>query len=134
MKTLQKQASRKVIQLQLMFLRKVYIFDRNLGRELTEPSEISNEIEAMSQRLSEQNNTKKTQIEQHLNSKIEEILKEIRTNRHSNLVSDEKDVENSRPSTSNSENKLLRRKYARKLKLTKTKIRIIASSPRKCMN
>ena len=32
------------------------IFDRNLGSELTEPSQISNEIEVISQRLTEQNN------------------------------------------------------------------------------
>ena len=37
------------------------IFDRNLDSELTEPSSISNEIEATSQRLSEQNNTNMTQ-------------------------------------------------------------------------
>ena len=40
------------------------IFDRNLGSKLTEPSQISNEIEAITQRLSEQNNHKMTQIEQ----------------------------------------------------------------------
>ena len=34
-----------------------------------------------------------TQIEQQLNSKFEEILKEIRTNKESNLVDDEDDVE-----------------------------------------
>ena len=38
------------------------IFDRNLGSELTEPSQISNEIEVITQRLSEQNNHKMTQI------------------------------------------------------------------------
>ena len=31
-------------------------FDRNLGSELTEPSQVSNEIEVVSQRLTEQNN------------------------------------------------------------------------------
>ena len=41
-----------------------YIFDKNLGSNLTEPSQISNEIEAITQRLSEQNNTKMTQFEQ----------------------------------------------------------------------
>ena len=51
-----------------------------------------------------------TQIEQQLNSKLEEILKGIRTNRDSNLVSDEEDTENNRPITSNSENKLPRKK------------------------
>ena len=39
------------------------LFDRNLGSELTEPSQISNQIEAITQRLSEQNNHKMTQIE-----------------------------------------------------------------------
>ena len=61
------------------------IFDRNLGSELTELSQISNEIEAITQRLSEQNNHKMTQFEQQLNSKFEEILKEIRTNKESDL-------------------------------------------------
>ena len=32
------------------------IFDRNLGSELTDPSQISNEIEVVSQRITEQNN------------------------------------------------------------------------------
>ena len=52
-----------------------------MGSELTEPSQISNEMKAITQRLSEQNNHKMTQIEQQLNSKFEEILKEIRTKR-----------------------------------------------------
>ena len=59
----------------------VNTFDRNLGSELTEPSQISNEIKAITQRLSEQNNHTMTQIEQQLNSKFEEILKGIRTNK-----------------------------------------------------
>ena len=71
----------------------VNLFDRNLVSELTEPSQISNEIEAITQRLSEQKNFKMTPIEQQLNSKFEEILKEIRTNKESNLVDDEDDVE-----------------------------------------
>ena len=53
------------------------IFDRNRSSELTEPSKISNELEAITQRLSEQNNHKMTQIEQQLKSKLEEILKKI---------------------------------------------------------
>ena len=53
-----------------------------------------------------------TQIEQQLNSKFEEIVKGIRTNRQSNLANDEEDVEDKRPSTSNPENKHLRRKHA----------------------
>ena len=88
------------------------IFDRNLGSELTEPSQISNEIEAITQRLSEQNNHKMSQIEQQLNSKFEEILKEIRTNKENNVTDGDEDVENNRPSTSNSENRHLRRKHA----------------------
>ena len=90
----------------------INIFDRNLGSELTEPSQISNEIEAITQRLSEQNNTKMTQIEQQLNNNFEEILNEIRTKTDSNLVIDEEDAENNRPSTSNSGNKFFRRKHA----------------------
>ena len=88
------------------------IFDRNLGSELTEPSQISNEIEAITQRLSEQNNHKMSQIKQQLNSKFEEILKEIRTNKENNATDGDEDVENNRPSTSNSENRHLRRKHA----------------------
>ena len=53
-----------------------------------------------------------TQIEHQLNSEFEEILKEIRTNRESTLINDEEDAENNRPSTSNSENKHIRRKHA----------------------
>ena len=88
------------------------VFDRNLGSELTEPSQISNEIEAKTQRLSEQNYHKMTQIEQQLNSKLEEILKEIRTNKENNLVDDGEDAEDNRPSTSNSINRYLRKKHA----------------------
>ena len=51
------------------------IFDRNLGSQLTEPSQISNEKEAISKRLSQQSITKMTQIEQQLNSKFEEYSK-----------------------------------------------------------
>ena len=40
----------------------VNIFDRNLGGKLTEPSQIRNEIKAISQRLSEQNNHKKHKL------------------------------------------------------------------------
>ena len=79
---------------------------------MTNPSQISNEIEAITQRLSEQNNHKMTQIEQQLNSKFEEILKEIRTNKDNNLVDDEEDAEDNRPSTSNPENRYLRKKHA----------------------
>ena len=112
----------------------VKLFDKNLGSELTEPSQISNEIEAITQRLSEQKNLKMTQIEQQLDSKFEEILKEIRTNKESNLVDDEDDVEDNRPSTSISENRYLRKNKHQTMKLIKIDIRIIASSPQKCMN
>ena len=87
-------------------------FDRKLGSKLAEPSQISDEKEAKIQRLSEQNNTKMTQIEQQLNINLEGILKEIRTIRDSDLVNHEEDAENNRPSTSNSEIKLLTRKRA----------------------
>ena len=85
----------------------INIFDRNLGSDVTEPSQTSYEIEAITQRFSEQNSHKMTQIEQYLNSKFEEILKEIRTNRDSNLANGEEDAENNRLNTSNSENKSL---------------------------
>ena len=47
------------------------VFVRNLGSDLTEPSQVSNEIEVISQRLTEQNNTKMSHIEEHLNSKFQ---------------------------------------------------------------
>ena len=50
------------------------ILDRNLGSEITEPSQISKEIEFISRRLAERNNTTMEQIEEQLNSKFEEIL------------------------------------------------------------
>ena len=90
----------------------VNIFDRNLGSELTEPSQISNEIKAITQRLSDQNNHTMTQIDQQLNSNLEEILKGIRSNKKSNLANDEEDAEDNRPSTSNPKNKHLGRKHA----------------------
>ena len=97
------------------------IFDRNLGSELTEPSQISNEIEVISQRLFEQNSKKMTQIEQQLNSKFEEILREIRTNRESNLANDEEDAENNRPGPSNSKNRNLRNNHASNTTLDRDK-------------
>ena len=69
--------------------------------------------------VSAQNSHKMTQIEQQLNSKFEEILKRIRTNRESNLVNDEDDAEDNRPSNSNPENKHLRRKHASNNKIDK---------------
>ena len=97
------------------------VFDRNLGSEITEPSQISNEIEVISQRLAEQNNNKMTQIEEQLNNKFEEILKEIRTNRNYNTTTDEEDVERSQPGPSNSKNRSLRNKHASNTMLDRDK-------------
>ena len=58
-----------------------------------------------------------TQNEQQLNSKFEEILKEIRTNKENNLVDDGEDAEDNRPSTSNSENRYLRKNTHPTMKL-----------------
>ena len=90
------------------------VFDRNLGSELTEPSsQISNEIEIITQRLSEQNYNRMTQIDHQLNSKFEQILKEIRTNKHYIVTTDEKDVESRQPGPSNPKTKgFLRSKHA----------------------
>ena len=88
------------------------VLDRNLGSELTEPSLISNEIEVISQRLTEQNNDKMSQIEEQLNNKFEEILKETRTNKNHLVITDEEDVENNQPRPSNYRNKGLRNKHA----------------------
>ena len=97
------------------------VFDRNLGSEITEPSQISNEIEVISQRLAEQNNSKMTQIEEQVNNKFEEILKEIRTNRNYNTTTDEKDVERSQAGPSNSKNRSLRNKHASNTMLDRDK-------------
>ena len=75
-------------------------------------SQKGNEIEVISQRLAEQNNSKMTQIEEQLNNKFEEILKEIRTNRNYNITTNEEDVERSQPGPSNSKNRSLRTKHA----------------------
>ena len=88
------------------------VLDRNLGSELTEPSQISIEIEVISQRLAEQNNDKMSQIEEQLNNKFEEILKEIGTNKTHIVKTDEEDVENNQPGPSNYKNKGLRNKHA----------------------
>ena len=63
-----------------------------------------------------------TPIDQQLISKFEEILKEIRTHRDSNLANDEEDAENKRPSTSKPENKFLRRKHASNIENNKDRI------------
>ena len=44
------------------------VFDRTSGSELTESSQINNETGIITQRLSQQNNNKMTQIECQLNS------------------------------------------------------------------
>ena len=64
------------------------VFDRNLGNEITELSQIWNAIEEISQRLAEPNNKKMSQIEEQLNNKLEEILKEIRTIKIYNISTD----------------------------------------------
>ena len=53
-----------------------------------------------------------TQIEEQLNNKFEEILKEIGTNRNYNITTNEEDVERSQPGPSNSKNRSLRKKHA----------------------
>ena len=88
------------------------VFDRNLGSELTEPSQISDEIEKITQGLFEQNKNKMTQIEHQLNSKFDEIPKEIRENKNYNVTTDEEDVESRQPGTSNPKTKGLRSKLA----------------------
>ena len=69
------------------------VFDRNSGSEITESSQISNEIKVMSQRLAEQNSNKMSQMEEQLNNKFEEIFKEITTNRNYNITTDGEDAE-----------------------------------------
>ena len=88
------------------------VIDRNLGSELTEPSQISNEVEIITQRLSERNNNKMTQIEHQLNSKFEEILKEIRSNKNYNITTDKEDVESRQPGPTSPKTKGLRSKHA----------------------
>ena len=53
-----------------------------------------------------------TQIEHQLNSKYEEILKEVRTNKNHNVTTDEDDVESGQHGPSNSKGKGLRSKQA----------------------
>ena len=98
------------------------VFDRNLGSELTEPSQTNNEIETMSQRLTEQNNDMMSQTEKQLNNKFEEILKELRTNKTTvYVITDEDDVESGQPGPANSRNKGLRNKHASNTTLDKDK-------------
>ena len=53
-----------------------------------------------------------SQIEEQLNNKIEEILKEIRTNKNHIVITDEEHAENNQPGPSNYRNKGLRNKHA----------------------
>ena len=53
-----------------------------------------------------------SQIEEQLNNKFEEILKEIRTNRNYNITTDDEDAERSQPGPSNSKNRSLRNKHS----------------------
>ena len=53
-----------------------------------------------------------SQIEEQLNNKFEEILKEIRTNKNYIAKTDEEDAENNQPGPSNYRNKGLRNKHA----------------------
>ena len=69
--------------------------------------------------MSEQNNNKITQIEQPLNNKFVEILKEIRTNINCNIATGEEDVENRLPGLSNSKTKGLRSKHASNMTIEK---------------
>ena len=95
--------------------------DRNLDSEITDPSQISNEIEVISQRLAEQNKTKMTQMEEQLNNKFEMLPAEIRVNRNNYIISDKEDAENDRPGPSNLQNRTLRNKHASNIPLDKDK-------------
>ena len=116
-----------------MFLRMMtkFLF-RSLGSELTEPSQTSNEIEVISQRIDEQNNTKMTQIEEQLNWKIEEILKEIWTNKNNNLTTGKKDTQSNRPGPFAKKTNFSGENTHRVLKVTE--IRIFTSSLQNWIN
>ena len=94
------------------------VFESNLGSELTEPSQVSNETEVIPQTLTEQHSTKRSQIEEHSNCKIEEFLKEIRANRNCDR---RKDDENCDPGPSSSGNKHLKKKHASNIKNNKNR-------------
>ena len=98
-----------------------HIFDRNLDFELTALSQVSNEIEVIPKIFAAQNNTKMTQIEEQLNSKIGEILKEIRVKRNSHIRSDEEDAEDNKPGPSKFENRTLRKKHASNMAIDRDK-------------
>ena len=53
-----------------------------------------------------------SQIEEQLNNKFEEILKEIRTNKNHIVITDKEDAENNQHGPSNYRNKGLRNKHA----------------------
>ena len=94
------------------------IFDRNSGSELIEPLQIGNGTEGFSQRLIERNNTKMSQIEEHLKSKSEGILTDTRSNKNRSSKSREY-AENCRPDPSNSESYFLRRTHASNIEIDK---------------
>ena len=103
------------------------IFDRNSGIELTEPSQISNEIEGISQRLNEQNITRMSEIEKHLNSKVEETFNEIRASKTQKSKQREEDAEKCRPGFLTQKTKFSVENTHQILKLIKIKVRIITS-------
>ena len=65
------------------------MFIRNVVSQLTEPSRINNETKCISQRLTEQNNTKMSRFAEQLNSKYKEVLKEPSANKIYNSSSRE---------------------------------------------
>ena len=69
--------------------------------ELTAPSQISDGINIVSQRLSAQKNTKKTLIKKQLNTTFEQILREITPYKNCILPSRKQYAENNIPSPSN---------------------------------
>ena len=66
-----------------------FVFDRNLDSELTEPSEVSNEIEVTLQRFTKQNNTKSSLVEGQLNNKFLRVTWRNQNKNH-NITNSEK--------------------------------------------
>ena len=109
------------------------IFDRNEGSELTQLSQINIELKAITQRLSEKNSHKMTQIEQQLNSKYKDILKKSEQIEKATWQMMKK-----MPRTIGVALQIQKRNSGEDThqtrNLMKTEIRIIAFSPQKCMN
>ena len=109
------------------------IFDRNEGSELTQLSQINIELKAITQRLSEKNSHKMTQIEQQLNSKFKDILKKSEQIEKATWQMMKK-----MPRTIGVALQIQKRNSGEDThqtrNLMKTEIRIIAFSPQKCMN